>query len=110
MAESQGFEPWVRDYRTHDFQSCAFDHSANSPYISIFIAPHRAFLSATIFIIAHISSFVKTFFNYFCKNFPRDYKPSRAAKNSIGTRTRPPPSAIAVHSSTAPRYRAKASQ
>ena len=21
MAESQGFEPWVRDYRTHDFQS-----------------------------------------------------------------------------------------
>ena len=31
MAESQGFEPWVRDYRTHDFQSCAFDHSANSP-------------------------------------------------------------------------------
>ena len=20
MAESQGFEPWVRDYRTHDFQ------------------------------------------------------------------------------------------
>ena len=22
MAERQGFEPWVRDNRTHDFQSC----------------------------------------------------------------------------------------
>ncbi len=31
LAESQGFEPWVRSSRTHDFQSCAFDHSANSP-------------------------------------------------------------------------------
>ena len=31
MAESQGFEPWVRYHPTHDFQSCALDHSANSP-------------------------------------------------------------------------------
>ncbi len=30
-AESQGFEPWVRYHPTHDFQSCALDHSANSP-------------------------------------------------------------------------------
>ena len=31
LAESQGFEPWVRYHPTHDFQSCALDHSANSP-------------------------------------------------------------------------------
>ena len=31
LAESQGFEPWRRSSRLHDFQSCAFDHSANSP-------------------------------------------------------------------------------
>ena len=37
MAESQGFEPWVRSSRTHDFQSCAFDHSANSPSDSFII-------------------------------------------------------------------------
>ena len=32
LAESQGFEPWNRSSRLHDFQSCAFDHSANSPW------------------------------------------------------------------------------
>lgn len=32
LAESQGFEPWRRSSRLHDFQSCAFDHSANSPF------------------------------------------------------------------------------
>ena len=31
MAEREGFEPSVRFGRTHDFQSCAFDHSAISP-------------------------------------------------------------------------------
>ncbi len=31
LAESRGFEPRRRFRRLHDFQSCAFDHSANSP-------------------------------------------------------------------------------
>ena len=31
LAESRGFEPRRRLRRLHDFQSCAFDHSANSP-------------------------------------------------------------------------------
>ena len=31
MAERVGFEPTVRGYRTHDFQSCTFDHSVTSP-------------------------------------------------------------------------------
>ena len=35
MAESEGFEPSERDYRSHDFQSCAFDHSANSLFVLI---------------------------------------------------------------------------
>lgn len=33
MAERQGFEPWVRDNRTHDFQSCSFSRSDTSPCI-----------------------------------------------------------------------------
>ena len=31
MADREGFEPSVRFRRTHDFQSCAFDHSAIYP-------------------------------------------------------------------------------
>lgn len=31
VAERQGFEPWLRYQRKHDFQSCAFSHSAISP-------------------------------------------------------------------------------
>lgn len=31
MADREGFEPSVRFGRTHDFQSCAFDHSAIYP-------------------------------------------------------------------------------
>ncbi len=31
LAESQGFEPWRRFRRLHDFQSCSFGHSDNSP-------------------------------------------------------------------------------
>ena len=31
MAEKEGFEPSLRDYRKHDFESCAFSHSATSP-------------------------------------------------------------------------------
>ena len=33
MAERQGFEPWVRNNRTHDFQSCSFSRSDTSPCI-----------------------------------------------------------------------------
>ena len=32
LAESQGFEPWDGYKPSHDFQSCALDHSANSPW------------------------------------------------------------------------------
>jgi hypothetical protein len=31
LAEKVGFEPTVRFRRTHDFQSCTFDHSVTSP-------------------------------------------------------------------------------
>ena len=31
MAEREGFEPSIRDYRIHTFQACAFNHSATSP-------------------------------------------------------------------------------
>ena len=31
MAESPGFEPGIRFRRIHDFQSCSFSHSDNSP-------------------------------------------------------------------------------
>ena len=31
LAERVGFEPTVRDYRTPDFESGTFDHSATSP-------------------------------------------------------------------------------
>ncbi len=31
LADREGFEPSVRFRRTHDFQSCAFDHSAIYP-------------------------------------------------------------------------------
>lgn len=31
LAEKVGFEPTVRFGRTHDFQSCTFDHSVTSP-------------------------------------------------------------------------------
>lgn len=32
MAVRQGFEPWVPEMGTIDFESTAFDHSAISPY------------------------------------------------------------------------------
>ena len=31
MAEREGFEPSLRYERKHDFESCAFNHSATSP-------------------------------------------------------------------------------
>lgn len=30
-ADGEGFEPSVRFWRTHDFQSCSFDHSDTRP-------------------------------------------------------------------------------
>ena len=31
MAEREGFEPSIRDYRIHTFQACSFNHSDTSP-------------------------------------------------------------------------------
>ncbi len=35
LAEREGFEPSVA-FTTHDFQSCAFDHSATSPIFGVY--------------------------------------------------------------------------
>ncbi len=35
MADREGFEPSVPFRGTHDFQSCAFDHSATYPTHSL---------------------------------------------------------------------------
>ena len=40
LAESQGFEPWRRFWRLHDFQSCSFGHSDNSPCSAQEIVPY----------------------------------------------------------------------
>ena len=37
MADRQGFEPWIPFRGIHDFQSCAFDHSAIYPSAFLFI-------------------------------------------------------------------------
>ncbi len=31
LAEREGFEPSIRDYRIHTFQACSFSHSDTSP-------------------------------------------------------------------------------
>ena len=62
LAESQGFEPWRRSSRLHDFQSCAFDHSANSPNIHLFSQRTRN-------IISDKPEFVKYFFQFFFSSF-----------------------------------------
>lgn len=87
MAESQGFEPWVRDYRTHDFQSCAFDHSANSPSVFCCFRFVVSFVSLSddIYYSAYIP-FRQHFFHFFEKNFQHLQSPIFAAKNSIGMR------------------------
>jgi membrane-bound lytic murein transglycosylase F len=41
MAEREGFEPSVREYRTPDFESGTFDHSATSPRARILAATLR---------------------------------------------------------------------
>ena len=37
MAEREGFEPSIRDYRIHTFQACAFSHSATSPFVRLVV-------------------------------------------------------------------------
>ena len=39
MAEREGFEPSIRDYRIHTFQACSFNHSDTSPDFILFPAP-----------------------------------------------------------------------
>jgi hypothetical protein len=41
MAEREGFEPSVREYRTPDFESGTFDHSATSPMARILAATFK---------------------------------------------------------------------
>jgi hypothetical protein len=36
MAEREGFEPSIRDYRIHTFQACSFNHSDTSPDFFLF--------------------------------------------------------------------------
>jgi hypothetical protein len=38
MAEREGFEPSIRDYRIHTFQACSFNHSDTSPDFFLFPA------------------------------------------------------------------------
>ena len=42
LAEREGFEPSVRGYRTPDFESGTFDHSATSPNTTLQHAPEAA--------------------------------------------------------------------
>lgn len=111
LAESQGFEPWVRDYRTHDFQSCAFDHSANSPYIynSSCEAVFCLSLSDDIYYTAQGIQSQVFFYIFLFFHFPPQ-PASSAATNSIGTRSSAPVSANAKQARTAPRYRLSAYQ
>ena len=37
MAEREGFEPSIRDYRIHTFQACSFNHSDTSPDLTAFL-------------------------------------------------------------------------
>ena len=57
LAESQGFEPWRRFRRLHDFQSCSFGHSDNSP------------CNAALASIAYAPSFGKAEFKDECDLF-----------------------------------------
>ena len=72
LAESQGFEPWRRSSRLHDFQSCAFDHSANSPFN--FLPSQKA-----RYIISYKTRFVKCFLLFFYISIRHDMKATRHA-------------------------------
>ena len=54
-AQSLGFEPRVGYQPTHDFQSCALDHSANSASLVV----RRGGSTATMIIIARYAPYVK---------------------------------------------------
>ena len=58
LAEREGFEPSVRDYRTHDFQSCALDQLSHLS-VSTHIWYHNLFRLSSVFF---------TFFKFFQKN------------------------------------------
>ncbi len=64
LAQSLGFEPRVGYQPTHDFQSCALDHSANSAYSFVCCGGS----TATMIIIAPWNSNVKGKFVFFQKN------------------------------------------
>lgn len=62
VAERQGFEPWLRYQRKHDFQSCAFSHSAISPnHLILFFAKMAYNRIAAWIIIADIPRQIKPF-------------------------------------------------
>ena len=63
MAQSLGFEPRVGYQPTHDFQSCALDHSANSASSVVC----RGGSTATMIIIATWMGIVKGENKLFCK-------------------------------------------
>lgn len=79
-------------------------------YFVVFASSFRSYLSATIFIIAHTSPFVNTFFHFFEKIFQHLQSPIFAAKNSIGMRKIAPQQANTVQSAIALRKRASAYQ
>ncbi len=63
MAQSLGFEPRVGYQPTHDFQSCALDHSANSASSVVCCGGS----TATMIIIARQDTNVKGENQIFCK-------------------------------------------
>ena len=65
MAQSLGFEPRVGYQPTHDFQSCALDHSANSASSVVCCGGS----TATMIIIAMFDADVKRKFRLFTNNF-----------------------------------------
>ena len=58
LAQSLGFEPRVGYQPTHDFQSCALDHSANSASLIVC----RSGSTATMISIAYFDTKVNRFF------------------------------------------------
>ena len=74
LAESQGFEPWLRYQRKHDFQSCAFDHSANSPWSNIIAGTLRMRLPQPLCrdSIPHFSAERKVVPGFFMENITWD--------------------------------------
>ena len=71
MAEKKGFEPLLRYQRKHDFQSCAFVHSATSPRTR-HIVSNRLFEGVNLCNVDYYtiySGFVKGKIQIFLKKF-----------------------------------------